>query len=186
MTVYSEQSYEDQDDGRILKVARKQQYIMFPAPIAFLNDELKAELIMKSKEKEEEGDAKFCSLKVPMDHEDKESKTYVVKVKKYDIGTPEEFLRWRLVLNEQMKNHDYSGNYDMVMNLAQSILVGRSLEAFSNERRAQETKTKHARRKSKQSTLRSKFMIVQFLNWQSALLTSKVDGEMPMRGSVNI
>jgi hypothetical protein len=30
-------------------------------------------------------------LKVPMDHEDKESKTYVVKVKKYDSGMPEEF-----------------------------------------------------------------------------------------------
>jgi hypothetical protein len=29
-------------------------------------------------------------------------------------------------------------------------------------------------------------MIVQFLNSQSALLTSKVDGEMPMRGSVNM
>jgi hypothetical protein len=27
-----------------------------------------------------------------MDHEDKESKTYVVKVKKYDSGTPEEFV----------------------------------------------------------------------------------------------
>jgi hypothetical protein len=34
-----------------------------------------------------------------MDHEDKESKTYHVKVKKYDTGTPEEFLRWPLVLN---------------------------------------------------------------------------------------
>jgi hypothetical protein len=49
MTVYIKQSYEDQDDGRILKLARKQQYIMFPAPIAFLNDELKAELGIKSK-----------------------------------------------------------------------------------------------------------------------------------------
>jgi hypothetical protein len=98
MKVYSKQSYEDQDDGRILKAARKQQYIMFPAPIALLNNELKAALGMKPK-KEEEDDAKCCSLKVPMDHEDKESKTYVVKVKKYDSGTPEEFLRWRLVLN---------------------------------------------------------------------------------------
>jgi hypothetical protein len=78
---------------------------MFPAPIAFLNDKLKAELGMKSKKEEEEDDAKFCSSKVPMDHEDKESKTYVVKVKKYDSGMPEEFLRWRLVLNGQMKNH---------------------------------------------------------------------------------
>jgi hypothetical protein len=33
------------------------------------------------------------------DHEDKESKTYMVKVKKYDSGTPEEFLKWRLTLN---------------------------------------------------------------------------------------
>jgi hypothetical protein len=88
MTVYSKPSYEDQDDTPILKAAMKQQYIMFPAPIAFLNDELKAELGMKLKKEEEEDDAKFCSLKVPMDHEDKESKTYVVKVKKYDSGTP--------------------------------------------------------------------------------------------------
>jgi hypothetical protein len=142
MTVYRKQSYEDQDDGRILKAAWKKQYIMFPASVAFLNDKLKAELGMKSKKEEEENDAKFCSLKVPMDHEDKESKNCVVKVKKYDTGTPEEFLRWRLVLNNQMKNHGYIGNYDMVVNLAQAMLVGRGLEAFLNERRAQETKNK--------------------------------------------
>jgi hypothetical protein len=59
MTVYSKQSYEDQDGGRILKAARKQQYIMCPAPIAFLDNELKAELGMKPKKEEEEGDAKF-------------------------------------------------------------------------------------------------------------------------------
>jgi hypothetical protein len=52
MMVYSKQSYEDQDDGCIFKAARKQQYIMFPAPIAFLDDELKAELGMKSKKEE--------------------------------------------------------------------------------------------------------------------------------------
>jgi hypothetical protein len=77
-----------------------------------------------------------------MDHEDKESKTYVVKVNKYDTRTPEEFLRWRLVLKEQMNNHGYSANYDMVVNLSQAMLTGRSLEAFLNERRAQETKNK--------------------------------------------
>jgi hypothetical protein len=124
MTVYSKQSYEDQDDGRILKTARKHQYIMFPAPIAFLNDELKSELGMKSKKEEEEDDAKFCSLKVPMDHEDKEYKTYVVKVTKYDSGTPYEFL------NEQMKNNGYTAIYDMIMNLAQAMLAGRSFEVF--------------------------------------------------------
>jgi hypothetical protein len=72
-----------------LKAARKQQYIMFPAPIAFLNDDLKPELGMKTKKEEEEtDDAKFCSLKVPMDHEYKVSNTYIVKVKKYGSGTP--------------------------------------------------------------------------------------------------
>jgi hypothetical protein len=90
MTVFSKHNYEDQDDGRIMKAARKQQYIMFPAPISFLNDKLKAELGMKSKKEEEDADdAKFCSLKVPIDHEDRESKTYMVKNKKYDSGTPE-------------------------------------------------------------------------------------------------
>jgi hypothetical protein len=149
MTIYSKQSYEDQDDGRILKAARKQKYSMFLAPISFLNNELKAELGMKSKKEEEEDDAFFCSLKIPMDHKDKDSKTYVVKVKKYDTGNPEEFLRWILVLNEQMKNHGYSGNYK-VMNLAQAMLVGRNLEAFLNEWRAQETK--HKTRKAKEQT----------------------------------
>jgi hypothetical protein len=84
-----------------------------------------------------------------MDREDKESKTYIFKVKKYDSVTPEEFLRWRLILNEQMKNHGYNANYDMVMNLAQAMLVGRSLEAFLNEWRAQEAKTKRARRRTR-------------------------------------
>jgi hypothetical protein len=73
MTVFSKQNYEDPDDGRILKAARKQQYIMSPAPIAFLNDELKTELGIKMKKEEEEADdAKCCSLKVPIDHEYKE------------------------------------------------------------------------------------------------------------------
>jgi hypothetical protein len=50
MTVSSKENY----DGRIMKAARKQQYIMFPAPILFLDYELKAELGMKKKEKEKE------------------------------------------------------------------------------------------------------------------------------------
>jgi hypothetical protein len=53
MAVNIKQSYDDQYDGRVLKAARKQQYIMLPAPISFLNDELKAELGMKSKKEEE-------------------------------------------------------------------------------------------------------------------------------------
>jgi hypothetical protein len=94
------------------------------------------------KEKEETDDAKFCSLKVPMDHEDNESKTYVVKVMKYDSGTPWEFLKWRLILNEQKKTNGFSGKHDMIMNLAQAMLTGRSLEAFLTERRTQESKNK--------------------------------------------
>jgi hypothetical protein len=46
MTVHIKKNYDDQDEGRILKAARKQHYSMFPAPIDFLNDELKAELGM--------------------------------------------------------------------------------------------------------------------------------------------
>jgi hypothetical protein len=109
--------------------------------------ELKAELGMKSKKEEEEDDLKFCSLKVPMDRKDKDSKTYVVKIKKYDTWTPEEFLRWRLTLNDQMKNHGYSANFDMVMNLAEAILAGRGLEAFLSEQRAQDITHKTSKAK---------------------------------------
>jgi hypothetical protein len=82
-----------------------------------------------------------------MDHKDKEPKNYVVKVKKYDTGTPEEFLRWRLVLNEQIKNHGYSGSNDIITNLAQAMLAGCSLEAVLNEQRAQETKKQNTQGK---------------------------------------
>jgi hypothetical protein len=140
--VLSKKNYED-DDGFIMKAARKQQYIMFPAPISFLDDEWKAELGMKAKkEKEEETSDNYCSLKVPIDHEDKESKTYTVKVKRYDSGNPEAFLKWRLILEEQVKNNGYGDNPDNIMNLAQAMLAGCSLEAFLNEKRSQEAKNR--------------------------------------------
>jgi hypothetical protein len=82
MTVHSKVSYDDQDDGRILKAARKQQYIMCPAPISFLNDELKAERGMKTKKEDEEDDTKCCYLKVPINPAYKDSKTYIVKIHK--------------------------------------------------------------------------------------------------------
>jgi hypothetical protein len=108
---------------------------MFPAPISFLIDELKAELGMKTKN-DEEDDTKFFSLKVPIDPADKDSKTFIVKIHKYDTGAPEEFLKWRMRLLEQIKANGYGGNYDMVMNLAQAMLHGRGLDAFVIERRA--------------------------------------------------
>jgi hypothetical protein len=126
-----------------MKAARKQHYIMFPAPISFLDDELKEELGMKAKkEKEDETRDAFCSLKVPIDHEDKESKTYTVKVKRYDSGSPEEFLKWHLILAEQVKNNGYTDSPDNIMNLSQAMLAGRSLEAFLNEKGSQEVKNK--------------------------------------------
>jgi hypothetical protein len=88
MMVLSKHNYED-DDGRIMKAVTKQLYIMFPTPNSFFDDELKAKLGMKSKkEKEEETSDNYCSLKVPIDHGDKESKNHTVKVKRYDSGPP--------------------------------------------------------------------------------------------------
>jgi hypothetical protein len=80
MTVYSKVSYDEQDDGRILKAAMEQQYFIFPAPIAFLNDELKAELGMKTKKEEYMDEVQFCSLKVPIDAEEIDYKTHTVKI----------------------------------------------------------------------------------------------------------
>jgi hypothetical protein len=47
-------------------------------------------------------------------------------------------LKWRLILNEQTKNNGHAGKYDMIMNLANAMLAGRSLEAFLTKRRSQE------------------------------------------------
>jgi hypothetical protein len=126
-----------------VKAERKQQYILFPAPISFLKDELQAELRMKSKkEKEDDADDESWSLKVPIDHGDKGYKTYTVKVKRYDLGITEEFMKWRLTMAEQVKKNGYGDNLDNIINLAQAMLVGRSLEAFFNEKPLQEAKNK--------------------------------------------
>jgi hypothetical protein len=63
---------------------------------------------------------------------------YTMKVKRYDSGPPEEFLKWRLILAEQIKSNGYRDNADNIMNLAQAMLAWRSLEAFLNEERSQE------------------------------------------------
>jgi hypothetical protein len=112
-----------------LKAARKQQYIMFLAPIVFLNDELKAELGTKTKKDDEEDDKKFHFLKVSIYPTDKDSQTYIVKIHKYDTGNPEEFLKWGRTLTEQIKANGYEGEYDMVMDLDQAMLHGRGLNA---------------------------------------------------------
>jgi hypothetical protein len=168
-----------------MKAVWKQQYIMFPAPITFLDDILKAELGMKKKEKEKEEETSdnYCVSKVPIDHTDKESETYTVKVKRYDSGPPKEFLKWRLILVEQIKNNGYGDNADNSMNLAQAMLAGRSLEAFLNKKCSQEAKNRVRKSKKRlQSIHPSKFMISLYSNCQFERLTSKVDGTMHMRG----
>jgi hypothetical protein len=45
-------------------------------------------------------------------------------------------------LAEQVRNNGYGENHDNIMNLAQAMLAGRSLEAFLNEKRSQEAKNK--------------------------------------------
>jgi hypothetical protein len=65
-----------------------------------------------------------------------------VKVKRYDSGPPEEFMKWRQILAEQVKNNGYGENAENSMNLAQAMLAGRSLEAFINEKRSREAKNR--------------------------------------------
>jgi hypothetical protein len=71
-----------------------------------------------------------------------------VKVKRYDSGPPEEFLKWRLILAEQAKNNGYGDNADNSMNLAQAMLAGRSLEAFLQEKRSKEANNRVRRSKT--------------------------------------
>jgi hypothetical protein len=45
-------------------------------------------------------------------------------------------------LNEHIKNNRLAGNHEIVTNLAQAMLMGRSLDTFVKETRSQEVKTK--------------------------------------------
>jgi hypothetical protein len=94
------------------------------------------------KEKEEEMSENYCLLRVPIDHTDKESKTYTVKVKRYDSAPPEEFLKWIIILAEQARNNGHGDNADNSTPLAQAMLAGRILDAFLNEKRSQEAKNR--------------------------------------------
>jgi hypothetical protein len=121
-------------------------------------------------------------LKVPIDHTDKESKTYTVKVKRYDSAPPEEFMKWRIILADQVKNNGYGDNADNSMNLAQAMLAGHSLEAFLNEKLSQEANNRV--RKSKTISEHTPKQICDFaiFEYQFERLTSKVDVAMPTRG----
>jgi hypothetical protein len=88
-----------------------------------------------------------------------------VKIHKYETGTPEEFLKWRMTLTEQIKANGYGGKYDMVMNLAQATWHGRGLDAFVNERRATIGKNKIRVAKKK----------AELTEQQLELLTYRVD-----------
>jgi hypothetical protein len=121
-------------------------------------------------------------LKIPIDHTDKESKNYTTKVKIYDSGPPEEFLKWRLILSEQIKNNGYEDNTDNWMNLAQAMLAGRSLEAFMNEKSMQEAKNRVCKAKTTTEHTPRKYLISRYSNYQFECFTSKLDGAMPTRG----
>jgi hypothetical protein len=121
---------------------------------------------------EEDADYEFCSLKIPIDYTDKESKTYVVNIKTYDSVTPDEFLKWCLILNEQMKNNGYTGNYDSITSLEKSMLAGRILEAFLNEKRSQEAKNRIP--KTKTQTEHTPSQIYDFAIFELAIRATDI------------
>jgi hypothetical protein len=66
-----------------------------------------------------------------------------------------------------VKNNGYTGNYDMIMNLAQEMLAGRSLEAFLNEKRSQEAKNRI--RKAKTQTENTPNQIYDYAIFELAI-----------------
>jgi hypothetical protein len=70
-------------------------------------------------------------------------------------------------LNEQTKTNGYAGKYDMIMNLEQAILEGRSLEVFLTKRRSQESKNRI--RKAKDQTLHTPNKIYDYAIFELAI-----------------
>jgi hypothetical protein len=90
------------------------------------------------------------------------------------------------ILNEQAKTNGYAGKYDMIMNLAQAMLAGRSLEAFLNEKCSQETENRIC--KSKTLTEHTPNQIYDYAIFELATCAFDIQSGwmMPMRGRENI
>jgi hypothetical protein len=92
----------------------------------------------------------YFSFNAPIDAADKDSKTYTVNIRKYDMGSLEDLLKFRTTLNKQIKNYGFARNYEMVIYLAQVMLMEFSPDVFVKERRAQ--KVKNETRLAKKTT----------------------------------
>ena len=127
-----------------MKAARKQQYNIWPASVPFMNEELKikAGMIAKKKDESKEDETTMRTVKVPYDKNEKDSKTYVMKIKMFDEGTPEEFLIWKTKLMESLDQHGYKGNGEMKLKMTYSFLTGRAADTFVSEKNALEAKNK--------------------------------------------
>ena len=136
MTVHSKHNYDE--DGRLQKATRKQQYTLFPAPIPFLNQELKDELGMIYKEVEEPAKSRYAMLKVPTDHKDDKTVYWNAKMLKYNKGTAEEFLQWCATLLYFTKSYGYDQAPGKIMTLAQAMLEGRAQDTFMKQKAAME------------------------------------------------
>jgi hypothetical protein len=67
----------------------------------------------------------------------------------------------------RQKINGYTGKYDMIMNLAQAMLAGRSLEAFLSERRSREAKNRI--HKAKDQTLHTPNQIYDYAIFELAI-----------------
>jgi hypothetical protein len=96
--------------------------------------------------------------------------------------SPEEFLKWRLILAEQVKNNCYTDNLDNIMNLAQAMLARRNLIAFLNEKRSQEAKNRIRNTKTIAEHTPKQIYDSAIFELSILRLTPKLDGGMPTRG----
>ena len=184
MTVHSKHNYDE--DGRLQKAARKQQYTLFPAPIPFLNQELKDELGMSYKEVEEPAKSRYAELKVPTDYKDAKTVYWNAKTLKYNKGTAEEFLKWRATLLSFTKNYGYDQFPGKIMTLSQSMLEGRAQDTFMKQKAAMEDAnlTKAAKEETQHTELEILNKCIHELSVTA--FDTHTGWRDAMRGSVNI
>jgi hypothetical protein len=85
-------------------------------------------------------------------------------------------------LAEQVKNNVYTDNPDNIMNLAQAMLTGRSLEAFLKKKRLREAKNRIHKTKTQMEHTPNQIYDFTIFELSFERLTSKVDGGMTTRG----
>ena len=150
MVVFSKYSY-DEDLG---KAARRQMEKIWPPAIPFINKQVEKKLKKMRKEdkdqekksdEDDDDETNFRTMKVPLDPDDLKHTSYMnVKSRLFDEGDVEEWIKWRIQVNDLIKMYGLDEDDPKRGKVIYSLLKGKAADWYVHHYRhlSEENKTR--------------------------------------------